>query len=288
LISAKKVHKWVRTVGIPVVEDGKVVKVRGFFQDITERKKVELSIAQMNTELEKRVEERTKELQLKNRELETFSYTVSHDLKAPLRGIAGYSNLLLEGNANQLDEDGKSYLTKLIGSANRMEKLIEDLLTYSREERRPLIRNEVSLQELIDILIEEHSVEIKQRDIKIHIEIENIVVKTDQDALGFVLRNVIDNSLKFTKLQKFPEIRVTSLLEDTKCIIAIRDNGIGFDMKYHEKIYQIFQRLNLSEDYPGTGVGLAIARKSIERLGGTIWAESEPGNGATFFISIPR
>jgi PAS domain S-box-containing protein len=288
LISAKKIHRWVRTVGIPVVEDGKVVKIRGFFQDITDRKKIELSIAQLNAELEKRVEERTKELQLKNRELETFSYSVSHDLKAPLRGIAGYSGLLLEDHSKQLDQEGKDYLNKLVASTNRMERLIEDLLTYSREERRPLIKTSFSLHELVDLLLEEHAVEIKTRHVIIEKQVENVILTTDQDALSFVIRNVLDNALKFTSHEENPKISILCRSEKDQEVVSIHDNGIGFDMKYHDKIFQIFQRLNLSEDYPGTGVGLAIARKSIERLGGTIWAESEPGSGTTFFISIPR
>lgn len=238
-------------------------------------------------ELEKRVDERTKELQLKNKELETFTYTVSHDLKAPLRGISGYSTLLMEDHADQLDDEGKRYLNNLVSSTERMNLLIEDLLSYSRIERREIKKTNVNLNELLDKIIVEYQPEITSGNLHFKKEIEYDTLFTDTEAITQALRNIIDNAVKFTKDRENPEILIQcSKLED-HILISIEDNGIGFDMKYYDKIFEIFQRLHLSENYPGTGVGLAVVRKAVERLGGKIWAVSELGVGSTFFMELP-
>lgn len=238
-------------------------------------------------ELEKRVDDRTRELITKNKELETFTYTVSHDLKAPLRGISGYSTLLMEDHADQLDEEGKKYLANLVSSTQRMNLLIEDLLAYSRVERREIKKTNVNLDRLIDNIIMEYEPDFKTEKIQFKKEIEYGTLFTDQDALAQALRNLIDNAIKFTKGRPNPEISVQCSKLDKYCLISVEDNGIGFDMKYYEKIFEIFQRLHLSEEYPGTGVGLAVVRKAVERLGGKIWAVSEPGVGSTFFMELP-
>ncbi len=239
------------------------------------------------SELEKRVDERTKELQLKNKELETFTYTVSHDLKAPLRGISGYSTLLMEDHAEQLDEEGKRYLGNLVSSTERMNLLIEDLLAYSRIERRELKKTNVNLNELLDKIIMEYQPEVSSGNLQFKKEIEYDTLFTDNEAISQALRNIIDNAVKFTKGREKPEILIQCNKLEDHYLISIEDNGIGFDMKYYDKIFEIFQRLHLSEEYPGTGVGLAVVRKAIERLGGKIWAVSEPGVGSTFFMELP-
>jgi PAS domain S-box-containing protein len=238
-------------------------------------------------ELEKRVDERTKELQLKNKELETFTYTVSHDLKAPLRGISGYSTLLMEDHEDQLDEEGKRYLTNLVKSTERMNLLIEDLLAYSRTERREIKLTDIHLEEMIDKLLIEHHADIEKRNIIISKELVCPILFSDREALIQALRNLIDNAIKFTNDRPDPKIVIRSEQLDDHCLITVEDNGVGFDMQYQDKIFEIFQRLHLSEDYPGTGVGLALVRKAVDRLGGKVWAVSEPGIGSTFYLELP-
>ncbi len=244
-------------------------------------------IRQNANELEKRVDERTKELKSKNKELETFTYTVSHDLKAPLRGISGYATLLMEDYSNQLDSEARRYLDTLIKSTERMSQLIEDLLAYSRVERREIKKTNVNLNDLVDKITEEYRHGINTGKLHFKKEIDYGTVFTDQEALTQALRNLIDNAVKFTREQSDPEIWIRASKLEDHCLISVEDNGIGFDMKYYDKIFEIFQRLHLSEDYPGTGVGLAVVRKAVERLGGKIWAVSSPGEGSTFFMELP-
>lgn len=244
-------------------------------------------IRQNANELEKRVDERTKELKSKNKELETFTYTVSHDLKAPLRGISGYATLLMEDYANLLDDEAKRYLDNLVHSTERMSQLIEDLLAYSRVERREIKKTNVNLNELVDKITGEYQHGVNTGNLQFKKEIEYGTVFTDQEALTQALRNLIDNAVKFTRERQNQEIWIRASRLEDHCLISIEDNGIGFDMKYYDKIFEIFQRLHLSEDYPGTGVGLAVVRKAVESLGGKIWAVSEPGEGSTFFMELP-
>ena len=244
-------------------------------------------IRQNANELEKRVDERTRELKLKNKELETFTYTVSHDLKAPLRGISGYATLLKEDYSNQLDSEAKRYLDNLVNSTERMSQLIEDLLAYSRVERREIKKTNINLNELIDKITDEYKHSTVSGKLHFKKEIEYGTVFTDQEALNQALRNLIDNAVKFTREQPDPEIWIRASKLDDHCLISVEDNGIGFDMKYYDKIFEIFQRLHLTEDYPGTGIGLAVVRKAVERLGGKIWAVSQPGEGSTFFMELP-
>ena len=238
-------------------------------------------------ELENRVNERTRELQLKNKELETFTYTVSHDLKAPLRGISGYSSLLMEDHSDQLDDEGKRYLANLVSSTERMNLLIEDLLAYSRIERREIKKSNVNFSELIDKLIVEYQSEIDSGNMQFKKEIEYDTLITDIEAITQATRNLIDNAVKFTSGRKDPEVTIACKKQGDHVLIFVKDNGIGFDMKYYDKIFEIFQRLHLSEEYPGTGVGLAVVRKAVERLGGKIWAESEPEVGSIFYMELP-
>ncbi|MCX6056435.1 MAG: PAS domain S-box protein [Chloroflexi bacterium] len=245
-------------------------------------------IRQNAAELEKRVEERTKKLQAMNKELETFTYTVSHDLKAPLRGISGYSTLLLEDHTAQLDQEGQTYLKNLVNATERMNLLIEDLLTYSRMERRDIKRSIVNIHDLIEDLINTQMAEISLKKIKIVKEIHCETLFTDSEALSQALRNILDNAIKFSSRQKTPVITIHCESGAESTLIWIKDNGVGFDMKFHDKIFEIFQRLNLSEEYPGTGVGLALVRKAIGILGGKVWAESNVGKGSIFFVEIPK
>jgi PAS domain S-box-containing protein len=240
------------------------------------------------TNLEKRVQERTTELENKNKELETFSYTVSHDLKAPLRGLDGYSQLLVREYGDQLDEEGRLFITNIRNATKQMNQLIDDLLTYSRVERRSLSESEVDLQSLLRALLAERMELIRDQKIATHIEIPFQQVRGDSESYNQVFRNLIDNAIKFTRDVPNPFIDIIGTEDEDRYLIKISDNGIGFDMKYQEKIFEIFQRLHRADEYPGTGIGLAIVRKAVERMGGRVWAESSQGKGATFFLEIPK
>jgi PAS domain S-box-containing protein len=256
--------------------------------DISARKQAEDEVRQLNLALEQRVAERTAQLQTINRELESFAYSVSHDLKAPLRGIDGYSRLLQEDHAAQLDAEGSLFLRNIRHGAKQMAQLIEDLLAYSRIERRAFQRDRVDLRSLVEKSIAERQVDIDARNVEITMDIAHHLVNADRDGLTMALRNLIDNALKFTASVTHPTIEIGMRLEAHACILWVRDNGIGFDMSFHERIFEIFHRLQLAEEFPGTGIGLAIVRKAVQRMRGRTWAESTPGQGATFYLELPH
>jgi PAS domain S-box-containing protein len=240
-----------------------------------------------NLELEKRVAERTSDLEVKNKELETFTYSVSHDLKTPLRGIDGYSRLLLEDHTNQLDDEGKLFLNIIRQATTQMNQLIEDLLSYSRLERRSLTNDYVNLKALVNHILLERKGELDKKNIHVILDVPDLKARIDEKALEQALRNLVDNAIKFSSSNRKPVLDISLINREGKYILKVRDNGIGFDMKYHEKIFDIFQRLHLAEEYPGTGIGLALVKKAMQRLGGTSWAESTPGNGSTFYLEFP-
>jgi PAS domain S-box-containing protein len=266
-------------------EDGRPLHFLNYIKDITERHLAEETIRKLNFELELRVTQRTAALNTKSRELETFAYSVAHDLKAPLRGIEGYSRLLLEDYAEKIDEDGREFLKAIRASSEQMNQLIEDLLAYSRVERRELNPSRLELAPLVESLVAQKKHEAG-RDIEFVLSLKCGTVRADPDALTQALRNYLDNAVKFTSGAATPRIEVGAQDNERGCRLWVRDNGIGFDMKYHNEIFEIFRRLHHNEDYVGTGVGLAIVRKAMERIGGTAWAESEPGKGATFYLEL--
>ncbi|MCK9260007.1 MAG: ATP-binding protein, partial [Azoarcus sp.] len=239
-------------------------------------------------DLELRVEQRTNELAALNDELETFTYSVAHDLKAPLRGIDGYSHLLLEDHADQLDDEGRMFLGNVRAGVKRMAQLIDDLLAYSRMERRSLKRARVNLASVLRGILAEHAAESDESQAHIDVDVSDMSVEADPDGLAQVLRNLVGNALKYSRDASPPQIRIVARAEGEWCHLSVHDNGIGFDMKFHDRIFEIFQRLQRAEDYSGTGVGLAIVRKAVHRMGGRVWAESAPGEGATFHVELPR
>lgn len=244
------------------------------------------AIANHSQELEARVQQRTSELETKNRELETFAYSVSHDLKAPLRGIDGYSRLLLDDYGDRMDDEGRYLLNMVREGAGRMYQLIDDLLLYSRLERRAVVTSEVDLPALVGQLIAERQSEIQARHVEVLTDIQCARVNAESEGLAQALRNLIDNALKFTP-EHGARIEISAIPQDNSCLLWVRDNGIGFDMKYHDRVFEIFQRLHHAEDYPGTGIGLALVRKVMQRIGGRVWAEAVPNGGATFFLELP-
>lgn len=252
------------------------------------RKHAKEALDRLNTELEVRIDDRTAALNAKTRELESFAYSVAHDLKAPLRGIDGYSRILLQDYAETLQDDGCSMLQTIQDSTDEMSRLIDDLLAYSKLERRELRTDAIELAPVVRSLVEEKKREWAERPIEFVVDVNGAVVLADASGLAQALRNYLDNAIKFTGKVPAPRIEVGAEEGEDRCVLWVRDNGIGFDMDRYDEIFDIFQRLNVSNEYPGTGVGLAIVRKAMERMGGRAWAWGKPGAGATFYLEIPK
>ncbi len=254
--------------------------------DITALKKVEDDLNKLNLELEQRVKERTNDLEIANDELESFSYSVSHDLRAPLRHIIGFINLLNKRNENQLDEKGKYYFNVISDSAKKMENLIEDLLNFSRMGRIEIMTSDVDLQNLINDIKNEIIHEVENR--KIHWTIHQLpIVKGDSSMLRLVLFNLISNAVKFTRKNDNTEIEIGHFVnEDNENVFFVKDNGVGFDTRYINKLFGVFQRLHSESEFEGTGIGLAIVRRIINRHHGKVWAESNLNVGSTFYFTL--
>jgi PAS domain S-box-containing protein len=267
--------------------DGTIGGIVLYTEVVTARKKTEAALQKLNRELEERIRERTAQLEAKNRELESFTYSVSHDLKAPLRGIDGYSRLLLEDHAGKLDEEGRTFVHTIRHAVAQMSLMIDDLLAYSRLEQRAWQDSTLNLQLLVQSVASEFDGEVRQRGGSLSMEIPDIFVNVDRDGLTVALRNLLDNALKFCNETQPPVITIGGSAHEETFILWVRDNGIGFEMQYHDRIFTIFNRLHRPEDYPGTGIGLAMVRKAVERMGGCVRAESKPGYGSIFYLELP-
>jgi signal transduction histidine kinase len=282
-----ELYKW-RIVGVIALVILQTVFIGVLLVERRRRRRAREALDRLNAELEERIAARTAALNAKSRELETFAYSVAHDLKAPLRGIDGYSRLLLEDHAADLNDEGRSFVETIHSSTEEMSQLIDDLLEYSRLERREFKSDHLELGPLVKSVVEQKKREATDTSIDFVVNVNGGNVVADPNGLIQSLRNYLDNAVKFTRKAAHPRIEIGSKEMADNFLVWVRDNGVGFDMKDHNRIFDIFQRLNTSEDYPGTGIGLAIVRKAMERMGGRAWAESEPGHGATFYLEIPK
>ncbi|MEZ5428444.1 MAG: PAS domain S-box protein [Pyrinomonadaceae bacterium] len=256
-----------------------------FIRDISEEKKAEQKITKLNEELEQKVIRRTAELEAANRELETFSYSVSHDLRAPLRAIDGFSLALLEDYSEIIDPEGRHFLNRIRKASQKMAQLIEDLLKLSRVTRREIRRTEINLSQMAREIAQSLTQDQPQRKVNFQIQ-EDLLATADEGLLHIVLQNLIDNAWKFTSKKEIAEISFGAVVSGKKVEYFVRDNGAGFSMKYADKLFGAFHRLHREEDFEGTGIGLATVQRIIQRHGGTIRPESKVGRGATFYFTI--
>ena len=254
------------------------------FRDITERKRAEAAIQKLNADLERRAAD----IEAANKELEAFTYSVSHDLRAPLRHVIGFTDLLQAGAASALDEKSRHYLTTIGDSAKRMGTLIDDLLAFSRVGRAELQRGAFSLEQTIKEALRELRQEMEGRDIVWKIA-PLPEVQGDSSLLRLAWVNLISNAVKYTRTRPRAEIEIgCDSSQDHKTVFFIRDNGVGFDMKYVDKLFGVFQRLHRAGEFEGTGIGLANVRRIVHRHGGRTWAEGVVDSGATFYFSLPK
>ena len=234
-----------------------------------------------------RAEQKTAELSAVNKELESFSYSVSHDLRSPLRAISGYSQILEEDHAAKLDAEGLRVLRTVRENAAKMGTLIEDLLTFSRLGRKPLAEVEVDMDGLVTEVVRE--LQPEPADQRTAIEAAKLPpAKGDRAMLRQVWVNLLSNAIKFSGKSEQPKVEIGATREGAQDIYWVRDSGVGFDMKYYEKLFGVFQRLHSAEEFPGTGVGLAIVQRIVTRHGGQVWANSKTGEGATFYFTLQR
>jgi PAS domain S-box-containing protein len=267
-------------------EDGQVQGVHLMGYDLTDFRRAEAEVRQLNAELEQRVEQRTRALADANRELESFSYSVSHDLRAPLRTVDGFSRILLDEYAAKLDETGRRYLERVRAGSRRMAELIDDLLELARVTRRDLQVRDCDLSTLARDILTDLSQAEPARKVKVEIA-EGMVVAADGGLLRIALENLLRNAWKFTGRRPDAVIEVGCSGEDGTQAYFVRDNGVGFDMAYANKLFGAFQRLHSESEFEGTGIGLALVQRVIRRHGGSVWAEAQPGAGACFYFTLP-
>ena len=288
LISGQFMHVLARA--IPMLDDeGRVIRWFGTSTDISKIVEARETLARSREELEQKIAERTSQLQAVNKELEAFSYSISHDLRAPLRGIDGFSMALLEEYGSQLDETGKEFLGYIRKEAGRMGMLIDGLLNLSRLSRREIVRHSVNLSDIASEVLSKLQAEDTQRNVQIHVH-SGLLADADYQLMYAVLQNLLENAWKFTSNTEVAQIEfglmTASEIISEIPVYFVKDNGAGFNMDYADKLFAPFQRLHTVREFPGTGIGLATVKRIIMRHGGHIWAESEVGKGTVFYFTL--
>jgi signal transduction histidine kinase len=255
--------------------------------EMGERKHADDALRELNADLERRISDRTTQVEAANKELEGFSYSVSHDLRAPLRAVIGFSKLLLEEHAGQLDDEARRKLGVIQSEAQRMGVLIDDLLAFSRLGRKAMQMAEIDMTELARTTYAGLNGQHDGPKAEFHLG-ELPRGKGDRVLLGQVWANLLSNALKFSSKKEKPLVEVNAISDEKEYIYFVRDNGAGFDPRYQSKLFGVFQRLHNSSEFPGTGVGLALVQRIVVRHGGRVWADSKPNAGASFYFTLPK
>ncbi|MDD5067843.1 MAG: ATP-binding protein, partial [bacterium] len=267
-------------------EKGLPVRIEGTFIDITGLREAEAEIHRLNESLEQRVRERTAELEAANKELEAFSYSVSHDLRAPLRAIDGFSRILFDEFSKKLDQEGIRLLNVIRSSTQNMGRLIEDLLLFSKLSRQEMNFTMIGMEKLVrsawDDVLPESGTNPPRLELKSLLDIYG-----DKPMMHQVLVNLFSNAVKFSCKKNTRVIEVGSSGTEREIIYYVKDNGVGFDMAYSDKLFGVFQRLHSSSEFEGTGIGLAIVKRVVLKHGGRVWAEGKAGEGAVFYFALP-
>lgn len=279
--------RWIAHGCRPVFgRDGKFMGRRISNRDITERKQAEAAVFQLNTELEERVAQRTAELEIAIYDLENFNYSASHDLRIPLRAVDGFSKILLNEHSHQLDDEGKRLLTVVRDNTRRMAQLIDDMQAFSRTGRMAMVAAEINMERLVREVMEELKPAGVGREIELVIN-SLPTINADRTMLRWVMVNLLTNAIKFTRTKRPARIEVGAITGDKETVYYVKDNGVGFDMQYADKLFGVFQRLHGVEEFEGAGIGLAIVKRIINKLGGRVWAEGKVNEGATFYFALP-
>jgi signal transduction histidine kinase len=254
---------------------------------LSEQRRAEDDLRTLNAELEHRVEARTSQLEAANKDLESFSYSVSHDLRAPLRAITGFSNLLWQDHKDRLDPEAQRKLGIIRGQADRMGTLIDDLLAFSRLGRKAIDPTVLDMADLARKTFERLQGTLENGELDFRVG-RLPQATADRNLMEQVWSNLLSNAVKFSSQRDDPVVEVGAIVEETENVYYVRDNGAGFDPRYRNKLFGVFQRLHDEAEFPGTGVGLALVHRIVTRHGGRVWADGQPGDGATFHFSLPR
>jgi signal transduction histidine kinase len=284
ITEAKRVA--IATTIFPIVTSANTIDyVALIFRDDTEIALAQQRLRLQAEQLEQHVANRTAELQEANKQLEAFSYSVSHDLRTPLRALDAFTTLLAQDEKSKLSENARDYLRRIRIATGRMTNLIRDLLVFSQAEKQALTLLPIAPTHLVNLALQE--LEPKLRDRTVHIRVGHLPqVRGDAGLLREVFLNLLDNAIKFSSRTEIGRIEIDTRVEGDRIVWYVSDNGVGFDMKYYEKLFGVFSRLHSKEDFDGTGVGLALVQRIIRRHGGEIWARAEPGKGATFYFTL--